>query len=139
MGYCTLDDLMSACSEKTLRELTDDAAAGAIDTDIVADAIAGASGEVDAYCQGRYAAALPFSPVPPIILGLTVDIALYRLRKRRQRMTDVDRKSYEDAVRTLERIASGSVQLGVSTVSEDTISFTAKRPEDRIFRNPLGY
>jgi phage gp36-like protein len=112
--YSTLDDIKKQVEEAVLVQLTDDAGAGAVDTDIVTWAITEADGVINSYCQGRYS--LPLYPVPPRVVGLSVDIAIYNLYSRRVDEMPENRKDrYKEAIRFLELVAAGKVDLGAAT------------------------
>ena len=69
---------------------------------------------IDSYCQGRYT--LPLYPVPPRVTGLSVDIAIYSLYSRRVDEMPENRKDrYREAIRFLELVAAGKVDLGTAT------------------------
>jgi len=141
MSYCTIDDLVKAASAETLIQLTDDTGSGVYDSAVLNAEIQNATDEINAYCQKRYADSLPFATVPGIIKMLCIDIAVYRVAARRGRLDTESTisKKYEAAVRKLEGIAKGLIDLGSSAVVEDEISFTGKTPEDRKFKDPQGY
>ena len=79
---------------------------------LVKRALADATAEVDSYLQGRFILPLPF--VPPVIAQITADIAMYRLLVIRPDQTVEDaRQRYEDAVKRLELIRKGQLDLGL--------------------------
>jgi len=145
MPYCTLNDIKKLLPEETLIQLTDDEnlKPAAIDPGNAAhakiigridEAIATADAEIDGYCAGRYS--VPFSPVPPVIKGLSVEIAVYRLYQRRT-VPERTEKSYDKAVARLKDISKGLMTLGVApqpapadTGDGVSVNCTA---EDRIF------
>lgn len=110
--YCTQADIEDRVGQAELLQLTDRARLGQIDAVTVARAIADASAEIDGYVAARYA--LPFSAVPPVLVRVAVDIAVYNLFSNRRGGGVIDdiRNRYKDVVRLLENIASGKVQLG---------------------------
>lgn len=111
MAYCTLEDILKKIPEATVIQLTDDEGAGEINVARVDEAIEGADSEVDGYCGSRYA--VPFNPVLPIIAKLAVDLAIYSLYERVvETIPETRKKQRDDAIRLLERIADGRVQLG---------------------------
>jgi len=133
VAYCTQDDILDQVAEAELVRLTDDASAGTVDADVVAAAIAGAEAEIDSYVGRRHT--VPLSPVPPVVRDRAVDIAVYRLYKRRRKANDDVRKSYEDALAWLKDVAKGLVSLGVD--DPDATPSPTHRPSidgpDRIF------
>lgn len=78
----------------------------------VARAIQDATAEVDSYLQGRFR--VPLAVVPPILEQIASDIALYRLLTVR---TDAEvedaRRRYEDALKRLQQIRDGRLDLGL--------------------------
>jgi phage gp36-like protein len=112
VAYCTLAEIKAQIDERDLIMLTDDAAAGAVDEEIVAAAIADADEEIDGYVGSRHR--VPLSPVPGIIRKQSVDIALYNLHARRKRdIPELRQKRYDNAIRFLEQVAKGTISLGV--------------------------
>jgi len=87
----------------------------------VEGAIASASNVIDGYTQPRYPVPFP-APVPPVVLTIAVDLAVYNLFARRgfnEQSADkavVDR--YKAAIRLLERIQEGKAAIGMGTSSE---------------------
>ena len=143
MGYCTIDDLVQAFTADKLRQLTDDAKVGTYDSVILQAAIDDGQDEIDPYCRTRYANSMPFATVPGMLKAINVDIAIYRIHKRRGFIPADIVDAYKDVIRKLENIAKGVIDLGTSAgpVAEDndTVTFTDVTPEDRIFRAPEGY
>jgi len=143
MGYCAIADMVSTLSDEKLRQLTDDAKTGAYDSVLIQAEIDNAQEEIDSYCRTRYGDSMPFATTPGPLKAISCDITAYRLYKRRGRVPEEISAAYAAAVRKLDNIAKGVIDLGLSTggIEEDglSISFTDKTPEDRIFRNPEGY
>lgn len=76
-------------------------------------ALEDAAAEVDSYLEGRFQ--LPLRPIPRTILRVSCDIACYRLLSLLPNMEVEDaRHRYEDAVRTLQAIREGRLDLGLS-------------------------
>lgn len=132
--YSTLDDLKNTVPEDELIELTDDVGASAVDTSVVARAIADADAEIDSYCGSRYT--MPLSPVPVIIRKFSVDMAIYNLFSRRSLKVPDDRqKRYDNAIRFLRDLAKGINTLGGDDPGEPTDSLpqATQAKENRIF------
>jgi phage gp36-like protein len=133
MAYCTLADIKKAITEAVVQQLTDDDNVGAIITENVTKAIARADAEIDGYCAVKYA--VPFTTVPPVVAGLSLDMSIYYLYKRRTVSDDVQ-KSYDNAVARLKDISSGRLSLGVDPPPAASTSEGAeanKSVSDRIF------
>lgn len=108
MAYCTETDLLKLIPLAELAELTAEAG-DTPDSQVVAEAINRAAGEIDAYLGSRYT--LPLSPVPDQVKGLAVDLALYHLYARRSVVPPVRRQRYEAAVNFLRQMAAGLAVL----------------------------
>jgi phage gp36-like protein len=142
MAYCVIADLVQAFTAKKLTQLTDDASAGTYDSAVLNAEIQAAQDEIDGYVRTRYSASLPFTVVPGILKTLCIDIAIYRIHKRRGRIPEEIINAYDKALKKLEGISKGTIDLGTDAggaVSEDSVTFTSKTPEDRVFREPEGY
>lgn len=110
MAYCSQSNLLDQISEDDLIQLTDDDDTGAVDTDVVDQAIADADAEINSYCGVRHS--VPFSTVPPMVLKLSVDITIYNLYSRRRGAPDERKERYDNAIRYLKDVAKGLVTLG---------------------------
>jgi len=143
MDYCTINDLVDAITAKTLTQLTDDAGAGTYDSDVLTAEIANGQEEMDPYLRTRYSAKMPFVVIPGMLKAINVDIALYRVYKRRGKVPQLYVDAYDKVIKKLENIAKGLIDLGDSTAplaeDNDSVTFTNKTPEDRKFRDPEGY
>jgi phage gp36-like protein len=133
MAYSDQDDILEQLDEDILVQLTDDADAGAVDTDKVTRAIADADALIDGYCGRRYT--VPFTTVPALILKFSVDIAIYNLYGRRKGAPDDRRTRYNDAVSFLKAVAKNEAALG----EDDPLSAESEAPQmsslnpDRVF------
>jgi phage gp36-like protein len=108
MAYCSLTDLLNMISQEELAQLTSDA--GEVpDSLVAAEAIAWADSEIDASAGRRYP--VPLNPVPEVIRGVAVDLALYHLYSRRSVIPPVRRRRYEEARAFLHRVAAGEAWL----------------------------
>lgn len=104
MAYCSQDDLLKMIPPAELAELTSES--GEVpDAAVVAEAIAKAGGEIDAYLAVRYV--LPLAATPPQVKNLAVDMALYHLYSRRSVAPPVRRQKYEAAVAFLKQVTAG--------------------------------
>ncbi len=116
MAYSAQADILEQLPAATLIELTDDAGAGAVDADAVTRAIADADATIDAYAQARYS--VPLSATPDKIRQVSVDLAIYNLFSRLDSVPEVRADRKKDAVRFLERLSDGKIDLGLETVAE---------------------
>ncbi len=110
MAYSTQSDLEKQLPKELLVQLADDDGDGVIDSGIVPEAIQKADDEINAYAATRYT--VPFSPVPPLVKTLSVDIAIWNLYARRGRENETVVKRYERAVALLRDITTGKASLG---------------------------
>jgi phage gp36-like protein len=138
MAYCTLDDIKKQLPESVITSLTDDAMTGSVDEAVVAEAIADADAEIDAWVGGRYT--LPFNPVPDVIRKVSTDIAIYNLFSRRDTdPPEVRKDRYRNSIKLLENIAKGVVSIGAAEATApakaSSASFTA--PDRQFTREKL--
>lgn len=113
MAYCTQDDILQQLSPDKLIEVTSETG-DAVDPDIVTRAIEDADATIDTYCQGRYT--VPLDPVPPRIREVSVDEAIYNLYSRRDdAIPDLRKDRHKEAIRFLEKVSEGKIELGTST------------------------
>ncbi len=140
MSYILQADLLGQISNAQLIQLTDDAQSGTVDAAKVTQAIAEAEAEVNGYVATKHSVPLA-APIPDLVKQLSVDIAIYRLYHRRQRVPDDVRKSYEDAVAKLKDIAKGVLTLGIDPPPAESSKATSGEvfgPERVFDRDKLG-
>jgi phage gp36-like protein len=140
MSYIVQADLLGQISEPQLTQLTDDAGSGVIDDVKVAQAITDAEAEINGYVATRYSTPIA-APVPDLIKKLAIDISVYNLWRRRQKIPELIRTAYEDAVKKLEAIAKGTITLGVDPAPAESTKGSAGETSgpERVFdRDKLG-
>ena len=118
MAYATRSDIEAIYQPELLVRIAYDRAAGEVDDNLVAAALNYASALIDSRLSQRYT--LPLDPVPQIINGYCVDLAIYRMALTRDKLTQEMRQRYEDAVADLRDIAAGKAGLGNPTINPDT-------------------
>lgn len=132
MAYCTLSDIQYAMDEADVIRYTDDDDVGIVNTQVVEKAISDAGALVDAYLAGRYA--VPLDPVPDVINWAACDIAVYKISSRRGIAPEEVRQKFDDAVKFLDRLASGKGELPGASQSTsggaDTVQMTS---DTRVF------
>ena len=111
MPYITRDDIIASIGESDFVLLADRDHDGMADDAVVTRAITAAESEVNSYVAQRYQ--LPLAETPPVLVQVTVDIAIYRLADTPDRMTENHRKRYEDARGWLTKLAQNTVRLDV--------------------------
>ncbi|MDY0643568.1 DUF1320 family protein [Pasteurella multocida] len=80
----------------------------------VKEALEDASQTIDSYLAGRYS--LPLKQIPAVLERHCCYIARYFLEKNRA--TNQARQDYEDSIRYLEKVAAGTISLGISEQGE---------------------
>lgn len=111
MIYCTLAELKERYSEHMLIQISDrdDAATGEIDQALIDRAIADAGALIDGYLKPRYR--LPLPSVPPLVKDLALRISIYKAHAHvAGEKIETD---YKDALRMLEQISKGVIQLDI--------------------------
>lgn len=109
MTYATQQNLTDRFGETELLQLADRDDDGAVDAAIVAAALGEADALIDSYVGRRYD--LPLASVPPVLTNLACAIARHLLHK--DFPTEAVRKAYEDALRVLREISTGTAVLDV--------------------------
>lgn len=136
MPYTVQSFLESAISTEKLRQLTDDARDGAIDAQVVTDAIASADGTIDGYIGTKYAVPLS-APIPVQVSQMSCNIALFYLFRRRSiNVPDSIQRAYDDAIAFLKMVADGTAII--AGVSQTGVIFAADKDyvNDRLHRLP---
>ena len=117
MLYATPEGLVKRYGEQSIKTLAISA-----DSPKVAEALEDASQTIDSYLAGRYT--LPLKSVPAVLERHCCYIARYFLEKNRA--TEQARRDYDDSIRYLEKVASGTISLGISedgeTVEGDNVA-----------------
>lgn len=136
MPYCILADIEKRLPSINVGVLTDDAGGVAIDNAKVDQAISDADTTINSYLQSRYS--MPFATTPKLINRLSADLAIYFLYQRKYDadMPDSMRARYTDAVRMLDAIANGKINLDDVPVTEVVIADgirTNKSKDSRVF------
>lgn len=134
--YAAPADIEAQYGAEALLLLTDRAGRGEADATVAERALADAASEIEAHLAGRYE--LPLEPGRAAALRRpAVDIAVYRLAADAATATDERRRRYEDAVRYLERIASGEIRLGAEAVPAPPSAAALPAPRRRFTRRSL--
>lgn len=115
--YATQDDLIRHVTLPELIALSNlsDAAAGTVDESVVAQALAGAADEIDAYLGERYDLTVvhAIAPAPPLLVKFNCVIARKDLDSMNTREAVLE--AYRDAVRFLQQVAKGLATLNLAT------------------------
>ncbi|MET4247557.1 DUF1320 domain-containing protein [Bradyrhizobium sp. LA6.7] len=129
MTYATQADLVERFGEPMLIDLTDraDPPAGAIDATVIVNALTDADSTIDGYLLGRYV--LPLAQTPSLLNDLAKAIAIYKLH--RDVVSDKVRSDYQDALKTLQLIANGTMRLNVAGVEPPSSGASGVKVTDR--------
>lgn len=118
MGYATREDLMVADGDyvwnNAIKKGTDQ-----LDEAAISQALEDTDEEINSLLSRRYKLPLE-TAVPRILIRVAVSIAFYWLADRDNQATELVRKRYEDAIKTLKEIASGQRDLGLPTLEQPT-------------------
>jgi len=120
--YCTIEEVRGMIKPDALNAIIgdeyieDEALREAKIMPIIEEAIGDADGEIDGYLAKRYP--IPFSPIPKVINKFSKDIAVYNLFSRIG-IDESEKESnyltrYKAAVRFLENVAKGMIEIGIS-------------------------
>ncbi|SFZ85999.1 Mu-like prophage protein gp36 [Devosia enhydra] len=114
MAYCTLQQLIDRYGQGMLIQLSDrgDTAPEEPDSDLFARAIADAAALIDGYLFGRYQ--LPLAEVPALLADVALRVTIYFAHG--SVAPEKIRKDYDDALKLLREISSGTVKLNVAGI-----------------------
>ncbi|MDE1917666.1 MAG: DUF1320 domain-containing protein [Sphingomonadales bacterium] len=141
MSYASLQDLIDSCGERLLVELTDrtDPPTGQIDMAVIDQKLTDTDAVIDSYLAGRYV--LPLATTPPVLVGLAVAIALYKLHTYTPNAKIAE--DYKDAVASLNRLSSGAQRLPVAGIEPPSSGASGvvatDRPRDFTPENMRGF
>lgn len=108
MTYAMRTDMTARFAEEELIQLTDRDRLGQIDTAVLDRALADADAEINGYLSVRYT--LPLAPAPTVLVRLAADLARYYLYD--DHAPEQIKQRYDDAVKFLRAVATGTAQLG---------------------------
>lgn len=137
MTYASRDDIVEIWGAEFFTDILPE---DANELAAVAGALRLASDEVDLHLSARFT--LPLANQPAVLIGPTVDIAVYKLANRHSALTKTIEDRYENACDLMKRIADGKAGLGadepsVSNEPNTSKSGAAFSAEPRIFTRGL--
>jgi len=117
MSYITQTNIINRVSEKTLIFWTDDTGAGTVTEATVMAIIAKAEGIIDGYLSEKVTT--PITSPTEIVKAWTEDIAIYLLKSRKMEIDKDDPvlKDYHSTLKQLQKVASGSMGVKLSTAT----------------------
>ena len=124
MAYSAQADLEKSIPLSYLVELTDDLNTGSIVDVMITRAIEDADGEIDLYCRKKYT--VPFTTINDVIRKMSVDIAIYNLYSRRGSPPADRLARYLAAVKKLQTIRDGDLQLDIAEIGPDSAAIDVK-------------
>jgi phage gp36-like protein len=116
MLYATLTDLVAQFGQREVIALTDRNQYGEPDGVVAEAALQRASDTIDAYLSARYP--LPMNAVPTQLVDICCDIARYKLLGAEVTETEPARLRYKDALKTLELIRDGKIDIGLTVAGQ---------------------
>ena len=136
--YIQAQDLTDVMDEVTLRQLsTDHSRATEANQAVIAKACEYATETVDGYLRARYL--LPLNQVPTLVRNICLQLARYWLYSRRPEgkgFPDNVKETHSQALKDLERIASGKLHLGLTEIGAEgddslpsALKFKARAPQ----------
>jgi len=136
--YIQAQDLTDVMDEVTLRQLsTDNSRATEANQAVIAKACEYATETVDGYLRSRYQ--LPLNQVPTLVRNICLQLARYWLYSRRpdgKGFPDNVKETHSQALKDLERIASGKLHLGLTEIGVEgddnlpsALKFKARAPQ----------
>ncbi|MBS4046183.1 MAG: DUF1320 domain-containing protein [Alphaproteobacteria bacterium] len=110
MAYATKQDLIDRYSEEELAERTNRDGGDTVVDAVVEAALQSADSLIDLHLRGRYRVPLT-GTIPREIVDIACPIARHALWTGQ--VSEAVRDAYDDAIKSLEKIASGKVQLDI--------------------------
>ena len=123
MDYATEQDMIERFDVEELIQLTDRDHSGSINSDVLGNAIADASAEMEAYLI-KY---LPLPAVHPSLVRICCHITRYYLYD--DAVTDRVEKLYDDGITFLKGVSKGDISLGPNTDGSETQTDNAAEME----------
>lgn len=117
MSYATPQDLIDRLGAREATAISDRSGTGQPDIAALTLALASAEDEVNGYVRRRYLLPLTSSDtgqpaIPLMLTRLVIDIARYRQTGTEIMETETIRNRFKDAVKVLEQISRGEINLG---------------------------
>ncbi len=136
MAYSTRDDLETRLGTDGLTELTDRENLGEVNDARLTKAITDADALIDMYVGLRYT--VPMSPVPTVVVGWSVALAVYYLYQFANVSAPEDvKKNFDATVTGLKDVAAGRATLGETAAppTEAGGEVAATTARDKTFRD----
>ena len=126
MSYATQADMEARLPEIELLDLTNpnDRDADTVNAAVLQVALDDASAAIDTYLSGRIS--VPIANPPAILVNVCCTIARYNLYSGKS--TEEIEGRYKNAIKLLEKIAAGEVNLGETAPPGGGVTFSAPTP-----------
>ena len=108
MAYIEQADLLTRMTSEELVQTTNDAGGAAVDTDVLDGVLDEVDALVDSHVGVRYG--VPVENPSRFLKNLCVSIAVFKLMNRRGMAPEHVERNYDDALKTLDRIATGRIR-----------------------------
>lgn len=118
--YSTMDDLKLRFAPGFVTAVSDDDGDGEPNSDVVTQAIADADAEIDARLSPRFN--VPFSPVPPLVAGISSTLAARNLARRSAASDGPSAQEIATVERLLTDLAEGRANLGQTGAARMIVS-----------------
>jgi phage gp36-like protein len=131
MPYCNTNDLLKLVTEDVLIQLSDLENTGAIDADVIAEAIETSDAQIDGYIANKVAD-VPLIQVPALITKISAKMTLHELYSNRTMTFAPDNIAswYKECLRMLEAIRSGKLQIDFGTAQSGVSEYRINKDAD---------
>ncbi|MGL4938434.1 gp436 family protein [Shewanella sp.] len=129
MTYATIDDLVMRFGAQELEQLAPGLSPGSINDALVQAAIMDACAEIDSYIGQRYT--LPLANTPEIMVGVTCDLARFRLYAVNPIEEVTER--YNQRIAFLRDVSAGKAGIPVPAVQDGGGFIAAINTPGRLF------
>jgi len=117
MAYATEQDMRLIYTGSVIDRIAYSRDLNAPDPEMIQRALESATNEINMYLSVAFT--MPLSRIPPMVVQLAVDIALYRMALTNDKMTTQIEDRYKMAIKSLEMIAAGKLGLGIDDRDPD--------------------
>ena len=120
MAYVTADEIVSRLGSATALQLTTDTGSSP-DTAMITEIISQVEGRVDSHLRARVASPITQAAHPntyAAVRGAVIDMVIFHLAGRRPPVSEGWQKANEKAIRWLEKLAAGDVDLPDAGLNE---------------------
>lgn len=124
MPYCTQQDVINSVGLSRVIQWSDDDGQGVINPIIVTAALVWADDQINTALSKRFQSYLPFATPPRAIFQVAVTFSVWALASRMQETGELWKERYAEAVKLLEQIAAGEIDL----IAVDGTNLTKESP-----------